>query len=102
MIFSVLFLNSYNIFSGGTKQQHIVCKSQVGEAVWNRVEQQVRQRVTLLGSFSDLDNVTLFVSLYMLLISVKLFQEADVIVFDLLQEADAIMFDVATFECLPN
>ena len=58
----------------------------------NRVQQQAGQRVTLLGYFSDVENVALFVCLYRcLLVSVYLLQEADVIV-----------IDVARFEGVPN
>ena len=69
----------------------MLLSSSVCTVLKNRVEQQAGQRITTLGSFSDLENVALFVCLYRsLLVSENLFQEADVIV-----------IDVARFEGVP-
>ena len=98
------FTNHFQyLFFGSCEQHHVVGKSQVREAVndhgrsgvfphslslptWNVVlqrvlndcvEQQAGQRIPLLRSFLDVDNVALFVCLYRcLLVSEKLPQEA--------------------------
>ena len=106
------------LFFGGCEQHHVVGKSQIREAVpilvaqvkkhsffllpflyfvlqWvlkHRVEQQAGHRISLLGTFLDVENFSLFVCLYWsLLVSVNFPQEAGVFV-----------IDNARFECLPN
>ena len=110
--FSVLFLNSHNIFrscSLDVANSSTSSTNQVREAVVimvaqvythsfflvpslnfvlqrvlkDCVNQQARQWITLLCSFTDIENVALFVCLYRcLLVSVYLLQEADRIVTD--------------------
>ena len=106
------------LFFGCCEQQHVVGESQVCEAVRGRgrsgiypffflvpslnfilqwilkdcVKQQAGQRITLPGTFSNLENVAVFVRLYGCL-SVSVY---------LLQETDVIVIDVAGFVGVPN